>query len=113
VKLEQPSWFDRDGQPMTFEAWIEAYHPQNFTRCRRIAQDTTPGGHIVSTVWLGLDHSFGEGPPLIFETMVQLVSGDWVDQQRYSTEAEARSGHAEVLARWLDVDALCVEEGEP
>lgn len=31
---------------------------------------TEIGDYIVSTVDLGLDHSFGDGPPLYYETMI-------------------------------------------
>ena len=54
-------------------------------------------------MWLGIDHGWGKGRPIIFETMVFLRSGR-DDQQfdeyqrRYSTEAEALAGHAETLA---------------
>ena len=59
-------------------------------------------GFIVSTVFLGIDHSFGYGPPLWFETMVfrqmdnERLHGD-VDQCRYSTLAQARAGHQRAL----------------
>jgi hypothetical protein len=48
----------------------------------------------VSTVFLGLDHSFGFGPPLLFETML-FGKGQWVDEycERYSTWQEAEDGH--------------------
>lgn len=48
---------------------------------------------LVSTVWLGLDHAFGPGPPLIFETMI-FIDG-WTESymDRYTTEAEAIIGH--------------------
>jgi len=51
----------------------------------------------VSTVFLGLDHQFGNGPPLLFETLVQ---GDhpldgYMD--RYSTWAEAEEGHKRIV----------------
>lgn len=36
---------------------------------RRVAQ-TQVANKIVSTVFLGLDHSWGDGPPLLWETMV-------------------------------------------
>jgi len=40
------------------------------TRGRIVRQETLWNGIFLSTVWLGLDHRFGEqGPPLIFETM--------------------------------------------
>lgn len=58
---------------------------------RRVALDRI-GDASVSTVFLGLDHSFGGGPPLIFET---LISGGEHDQDmwRYSTWDEAIAGH--------------------
>lgn len=31
---------------------------------------TDVGGYWVSTVFLAIDHQFGDGPPLLFETMV-------------------------------------------
>ena len=52
----------------------------------------------VSTVWLGLDHSYDGGPPLIFETMV-FGGGLDLEMERYSTEAEALAGHAAMCAR--------------
>lgn len=52
----------------------------------------------VSTVWLGLDHSFGlGGPPLIFET---LVFGGPMDGEmdRYPTLDAAQAGHDQMVA---------------
>jgi len=45
--------------------WAQKFESQN----RTIAKDTI-NGIDVSTVFLGLDHQFGEGKPLLFETMV-------------------------------------------
>lgn len=58
----------------------------------------------VSTVFLGLDHQFGGGPPLIFETMVFTTdTNDPADGicERYSTWNEALKGHAEVCKNSL------------
>jgi hypothetical protein len=98
-------YYDRDGQPLTFEQWI---------RCgidKRVALDDLPNGYRVSTVWLGLDHRFGDaGPPLIFESMVFVGDsstnddGDDLDCWRYSTEAEARAGHELLVAQWSSRD---------
>lgn len=66
-----------------------------------IKQTTLSDGRRVSTVFLGVDHGYG-GVPLLFETMVFGVSGDSLDQQRYSTEDEARQGHAEIVAALTD-----------
>lgn len=50
----------------------------------------------VSTVFLGLSYQFGEGPPLLFETMV--FGGESNEEQwRYSTKEEALVGHGEMV----------------
>ena len=47
----------------------------------------------ISTVFIGLDHQFGdEGPPLLFETMVFGGKHD-EDLERYFTWQEAEEGH--------------------
>jgi len=63
-----------------------------FESADRVVAKTTINGVDVSTVFLGLDHQFGEGPPLVFETMVFGGSLDG-EQERYSTWAEAEAGH--------------------
>lgn len=60
---------------------------------RKVANDEV-GHYRVSTVCLVVDHNWGGGPPLIFETM---IFGDgpldnW--QRRYSTPEEALLGHS-------------------
>lgn len=52
----------------------------------------------VSTIFLGLDHSWGNSQPLLFETM---VFGGPLDQEqdRYSTWEEAESGHKTMVER--------------
>jgi hypothetical protein len=92
--------YDRQGNPLTLMEWarrLEASPDQ-----RHVAETTLPNGRWVSTVWLGLDHSFGSGPPLIFETMVfpsKDEMGD-LDCERYSTEAEALAGHQRLCEKW-------------
>lgn len=50
----------------------------------------------VSTVFLGVDHGFGGGPPVLFET---LISGGKHDGEitRYCTIEAARKGHDEAV----------------
>jgi len=64
---------------------------------RRVASTHVGGGHI-STVFLGLDHSFGGGAPILFET---LVFGGPLDEEmtRYGTCDEAVAGHAAMVSR--------------
>lgn len=55
-------------------------------------------GVRVSTVFLGLDHSFMPGAPVVFETMVFGGTHDG-DQERYHTWDEAQAGHDAIVAR--------------
>ena len=51
----------------------------------------------VSTVFLGLDHSFGGGTPILFETMI--FGGEYDDyQERYHTLEEAQVGHEKAIS---------------
>uniref|UniRef100_A0A6H1ZQK1 Uncharacterized protein n=1 Tax=viral metagenome TaxID=1070528 RepID=A0A6H1ZQK1_9ZZZZ len=52
----------------------------------------------ISTVFLGLDRQYGEGEPLIFETM---IFGGELDreQHRYSTWEQAEAGHKAMIER--------------
>jgi hypothetical protein len=53
----------------------------------------------VSTVFLGLDHSFGgRGPRVMFETMVFGGPQDQY-QQRYSTWDDAKAGHDAIVRK--------------
>jgi hypothetical protein len=52
----------------------------------------------VSTVYIGHDMSlFGDGPPLLFETMIFGGARDR-EQFRYATLAQAKAGHAAIVA---------------
>jgi hypothetical protein len=60
---------------------------------RRVALTELPGDIQVSTVFLGMDHGWGHGPPLLFETMI--FGGEWDEwQDRCSTWEEAEAMHA-------------------
>ena len=54
-------------------------------------------GVTISTVFLGLDHAWGDGPPLLFETMIFGGSHDQY-QERYSSKKEALAGHKQAVA---------------
>ncbi len=79
---------------LAWAAWFETSYP-----ARRVAEDVVNGVRV-STVFLGLNHQWGKGPPLLFETMT-FGDGDKADRQwRHSTWEEAETGHAVVVA-WL------------
>lgn len=98
-------WYDRQGNEIDVSSASKLLNDISY---KRIAYDEID--HVrVSTVWLGLDHRFGgDGPPLIFETMVfPKKNGNWLDDyrdvdcQRYATEAEALAGHKEMVEKWI------------
>ena len=62
----------------------------------RIVQKTNLNRVDVSTVFLGLDHNFGAGPPLLFETMIFGGPNDGY-QERYETWEQAEAGHAKAV----------------
>jgi hypothetical protein len=69
---------------------------------RIVAVDQVREGVTVSTVFLGIDHRFvGEGPPIVFETMV-FRDGDGDEQMRYATWEEAERGHLAMVRKVLD-----------
>lgn len=56
----------------------------------------------VSTVCLGIDHNhYGEGPPVIFESMAFGGVGD-EKQDRYCTLEEAKAGHKKMVQEIMD-----------
>ena len=65
-------------------------------KMRRVAHDTV-GGIDVSTIFLGMDHSFGLGVPILFETMTFKGRNSDHLQLRYCCYANAERGHQEVV----------------
>ena len=71
---------------------------QWFQIADRCVARTMVEGIRISTVFLGLDHSFGEGQPMLFETLV--FDGPLDDEMdRYLTWDEAVAGHAAIVER--------------
>lgn len=90
-------YYDRAGKPLSLLEWAEAIERET----RVVARTTLPNGNRVSTIWRGLNHGYGDGPPLIFEIMVFLENTfEELDCERYATEAEARAGHARMVDKW-------------
>lgn len=79
--------------PESLEQWAKWFGD---SEGRRIGL-THIGDITVSTVCLGLDHSFGHGRPLWYETMI--FGGDHDEfQERYETLEEAKVGHDAAVA---------------
>jgi len=54
-------------------AWAEWFEHSD---AERTVRQEEVGPYWVSTVFLGLDHNYGRGPPRLFETMVFKREGD-------------------------------------
>ena len=90
-------YFKRDGTPADVDYFERSFEEND----RVVTQTKLPWGGLVSTVFLCLDHSFGGGRPLIFETMVfSKKSCSELDMDRYATEEEARAGHEAMVRKW-------------
>ena len=72
--------------------WFEDHNDQ------RMVERTKIGDAEISTVFLGLNHAFGEGPPLLYETMVfgGALEGEML---RTATLEEAKAAHEHLSAR--------------
>lgn len=77
----------------------------------RKVKRTEIGDVSVSTVFLGLDHQWGKGPPLLFETM---IFGGKLDQEqdRYSTWDQAVEGHNKMVGMVVASEVETVEQGK-
>jgi len=87
---------DHTTSPCDLEEWVNV-----MSQDRRVAFTDLGNGYIISTVFLGLDHNWGEGTPLLFETMVFSAEEDEY-MQRYTTWEQARRGHKKTMQRFID-----------
>lgn len=94
---EWVTWYADTQGPHDDEHWV-----------RRVAISTI-GEWNLSTVFEGLNHNWGDGPPLLWESLVfgPPPFGGW--RQRYSTRAQAEAGHDFMFMVILsgDTDARC------
>jgi hypothetical protein len=106
--------YDPEGNPITIEEWALLYEKRGSDPDTSWWQKSTylgsgKRGVHVSTVWLGMNHQWGDGPPLIYESM---VFGGPMDQEmwRYATKEEAWEHHDVIVqmvqeaSRFLFVD---------
>lgn len=96
-------WYDRKGNLLKDYTEIEKLLSTKDYKI--VKQELTDNERYwVSTVWLGLNHNFTAGTPIIFETMVfdenSETQGENMDVERYSTEEEAIEGHKRMFEKW-------------
>lgn len=76
----------------------------------RIAK-TEGDGYIVSTVFIGLDHNYGGGPPEIFETMVfKQGEATNLDCERCGTYKQALKNHEYYVKQYIGLQEKKLEE---
>ena len=78
--------------PMKWAKWFKG----NLT-AKHVARDEFDNVYV-STVFLGVDHSFSEeGPPILYETMIFGGEHDEY-QERYPNKISALAGHDQAVA---------------
>lgn len=92
---------DKQGNPIeetnlfTWADWMENHS--------RVLKQNRVGDFLISTVFLGLDHNFDGGIPILYETMV-FRNGDSVDTERYETKDQALEGHERFISQYVQKD---------
>ncbi len=89
---------DESGQPIEETNLIKWAKWMENTKFNHHVADDSIGGVRVSTVFLGLDHAFSGGPPILWETQVfgGPLDGEMI---RYSSRETALAGHVGLLAQ--------------
>jgi hypothetical protein len=86
-------YYDPDGNPIDMHTWADMFEHAD----RQVARTEINESTSVSTVYLGLDHQYGDGPPLIYETMIFGGEHDeWC--WRYPNRDAALAGHDQAVA---------------
>jgi hypothetical protein len=91
----------------TYEDMDKTIDPDEAERRRIVKQEYLPGGYWLSTVFLGISHSFDEVPGKFFETMLfdkddEEGSGHDLYMERYDTWDEAEAGHERIKAAFIE-----------
>ncbi len=95
-------WYELIGQtPVRIEADILECARRFEAMDRRVASTKLFDLCVISTVFLGLDHSFFGGRPLLFETMAFWSGEGGYERQRCSTWLEAQEQHARMCTAVL------------
>lgn len=74
-----------------------------FAKTQRHVAMTEIGCARISTVFLGLDHQLGEGPPLLWETLVFGGKFDG-EMERWPTLNDAKNGHDSMVGKITRAD---------
>ena len=86
---------DHSYRPCDLLTWARQFESED----RQVADDEINGCRV-STVWLGTDHNYFGGSPLVFETMVFQSRGNDKYCTRHTTWEQALAGHQEAI-EWV------------
>jgi hypothetical protein len=115
-------YYSRKGEPLEMLDWGRLMEDIDYKRVAydELAPTTVCAASFLSTVWLGIDHSWGGGPPVIFETVRFTLDKQYnellkrptseslefpdpddpsirTEQLRYCTEEQALLGHRLII----------------
>ena len=102
---DRPIYYTFDGPVEDVIEWAKWFEEHGDDRVIARTRHKERGREFVlSTVFLGLDHQWGDGPPILYETMVfdlqrpawnAVVASDidGNEMDRYQSRAEAEAGH--------------------
>ena len=82
-------------EPATLEVWARWFENNR----DRIVKQEMVGDVKVSTVFLGLDHNWGQGPPVLWETMVFGGKMDQHQERCAGNREQAEAMHESVLEK--------------
>lgn len=100
-RRELGMFWDRDGAPIGMEQWAILRGDLEYSTIGRWKGTGDKEKWLLSTVWMGIDHSFGGDLPIIFETMLFTGPSDEDESHpwntacaHYATLEGAREGHS-------------------
>jgi hypothetical protein len=83
-----------------------------YAKKHKVVQQDNVGELFISTVWLGLDHGWGKGEPLIYETMIFNADFEELFCMRYSRWNKAINIHVRVVALCENLKNKIITEEE-
>jgi hypothetical protein len=92
---------DHSSRSCPLDEWSSQLRDMNKNDTKHVAHDKIDN-YIISTIWLGLDHNYFGGRPMLFETMIFKDNKSFEDiyMDRYFTWDEALKGH-EFAIHWV------------
>ncbi len=105
------NYYNKEGKGISMEEWARLFEDFEYKTISRI---TLSNGKRVSTIWLGLNHNFRDGTPLIFETMVfpKNEGEGELYCERYTTLKEAEDGHKRIVKEYETAQELKTDRGD-